>query len=648
MKHLPSPVNYRLDINGLRAWAVLAVVLYHFKVFGVEGGFVGVDIFFVISGYLMTAIIIKGLQEERFSLVKFYMARVRRIVPVLIVVISTMLTLGWFWLNDSDYGNLAKESINSLGFIANVGYWRSSGYFDSISLEKWLLHTWSLGVEAQFYLLFPLLMIVLWRLSPKFQVITLVLILILCISLLLGIYFTTWKPNAAFYLLPMRGWELLAGGVVYLVARNNALSDAFMKPVFWAGIALIFSSIFFISSEDAWPGYLAVLPVLGTSLVIFANQSNVTLLESSFVQWIGERSYSLYLWHWPLLVLLNFLDLMDDSLSVYSALFFSFILAHFSYVLIEVPTRKHLANKTFIKEILVVISAFLLVISFAFIIKNHNFPNRVDVVDLTKLDGNGYYPKDKICIDRADTNNDSPPCNIGKGKKVILFGDSHAGASFTALGASAVKHYQGAELWGKHDCRIIELIESSVSGPRAESCHAFNSKSVDKLWSYRDIKLVIINRENYKRWLSLKNIPASKATESDERLFFDDYTENICDLSEKLSGTLYLVKPFPRFDFSVPHRMSRFLLLKGDVPEIKIEYDSYLKKNRVDILAQEKAMESCGVKVLDPTVHLCDGKYCYGSKDGRPLYSDDDHLNEFGNKLLIPMFDQVFKTNKAN
>jgi len=648
MKHLPSPVNYRLDINGLRAWAVLAVVLYHFKVFGVEGGFVGVDIFFVISGYLMTAIIIKGLQEKRFSLVKFYMARIRRIVPVLIVVISTMLTLGWFWLNDSDYGNLAKESIYSLGFIANIGYWRSSGYFDSISLEKWLLHTWSLGVEAQFYLLFPLLMIVLWRFFPKFKVITFVLILVLFISLLLGMYFTIWKPNAAFYLLPMRGWELLAGGVVYLIASNNSLSDNFIKPVFWTGIVLIFGSIIFINSEDAWPGYLAVLPVLGTSLVIYANYSNVSLLENGFIQWIGERSYSLYLWHWPLLVLLNFLGLMDDNLSVYSALTFSFILAHASYVLIEVPTRKHLANKTFIKEIFVVISAFLLLISFAFLITKHSFQDRVDVVDLTKLEGNGYFPKDKICMEGASTNNEPPSCKIGEGKKVILFGDSHAGASFTALGESAIKHSQSAELWGKHDCRIIELIETSVGGLRVESCHIFNLTNLERLSAYEDISLIIINRENYKRWLSLKNISASKATKSDVSLFFEDYTEKICNLSDKLDGALYLVKPYPRFDFSVPHRMSRFLLLKGTAPEIKIEHDYYLKKSMVDILAQEKAMERCDVKVLDPTEYLCDDRYCYGSQNGRPLYSDDDHLNEFGNKLLIPMFDKVFETNIAN
>lgn len=305
--HLPSPVTYREDINGLRAWAVMATLLFHFSLIGLPGGFVGVDLFFVISGYLMTAIIVSGFEKGHFSIQQFYMARVRRILPTLLVVVATLLALGWFWLPTPDYQALGAQSLHSMGFLSNIYYLRSAGYFDSAASEKWLLHTWSLAVEAQFYLIYPLLLALIWRYWQSLKAIKIGVIVLLLVSLLLNLTLSTLKPSAAFYLLPTRGWELAAGGWVYLLTKQNGTglaTQSFANLRYGLGWLFILSSGFFLSEQLIWPSYWAILPVLGTCWVILAQKENGQLTNNTLAQWLGTRSYSLYLWHWPLVVAL--------------------------------------------------------------------------------------------------------------------------------------------------------------------------------------------------------------------------------------------------------------------------------------------------------------------------------------------------------
>lgn len=211
-----SVLTFRPDIAGLRAWALLAVVLFHFNIPGFGGGFVGVDIFFAISGYLMTQIILRGLEGERFSIWGFYLARARRIVPALLVLCAVLLTLGWFVLPASDYRPLGMHALTSVMFASNIQYWREAGYFDSASHDKWLLHTWSLSVEWQFYLVLPLLLWGVWKLWPGRLSAARVLIAVLLVSFALSVWLTSQKPEAAFFLLPTRAWEMLAGALVAL------------------------------------------------------------------------------------------------------------------------------------------------------------------------------------------------------------------------------------------------------------------------------------------------------------------------------------------------------------------------------------------------------------------------------------------------
>ena len=219
----PPAVNFRKDINGLRAWAVMVVVLFHFGVPGFSGGFIGVDIFFVISGFLMTNILIKKLENphQKFSVWDFYLARAKRIVPALLVLCITLLALGWLMLPPQDYRSLGMHTLTSVLFATNIQYWREAGYFDAASHDKWLLHTWSLSVEWQFYLLLPLLLWGVWRWWPGRVYAVRCLSLVFLASLGLSVWLTTQKPEAAFFLLPTRAWEMLAGGLVVLLAGGG-------------------------------------------------------------------------------------------------------------------------------------------------------------------------------------------------------------------------------------------------------------------------------------------------------------------------------------------------------------------------------------------------------------------------------------------
>lgn len=258
-------MHFRKDINGLRAIAVLAVVLFHFNENWMPGGFAGVDVFFVISGFLMTGIIFRGIDKKRFSIINFYIDRANRIIPALALVCFVLLCFGWFYLTPLDYKALGKHALGSIGFISNIIYLKESGYFDAASHEKWLLHTWSLSVEWQFYIIYPLALVILRKLISEKTTKT-----VLLLGTILGFIFcvfSTYKwPDAAYYLLPTRAWEMMMGGIAYLYPFT--LNEKKKKVIEWSGLALIASSYAFIDKENSWPGYLALLPVLGSFLKI--------------------------------------------------------------------------------------------------------------------------------------------------------------------------------------------------------------------------------------------------------------------------------------------------------------------------------------------------------------------------------------------
>lgn len=649
--HLPSPVTYREDINGLRAYAVIAVLLFHFSLIGLPSGFAGVDIFFVISGYLMTAIVLGGHEKGNFSLLKFYMARARRILPALMVVIASLLALGWFWLPTPDYQALGSQSAYGLSFLSNIYYWRSAGYFDAVAHEKWLLHTWSLAVEAQFYLLYPVFIALIWRFWASIKAITVSVLVLFILSLLLNLIATHYKPTAAFYLLPMRGWELAAGGLVFLLARQVLISDSIKQWGYWLGWLLILASFAFINDQLAWPSYWALLPVLGASLIILGQRENCKLTNNALAQWLGDRSYSLYLWHWPLVVVLYFAGLQSDWAWVAGAFVLSLLLAHLSYHLVEVPTRQYLSQTGLWREIIAIGMVAVLIGLAAVTVKLNAFEGRLpEAVEIVAAEAKNR-PETGCFVDEFGQGKKG--CSFGENTNALLVGDSHSYAVRSALIDDNKK--RGLVYWGMSGCPTIrDALFSVSSGRKQELCKAFNDSVFQDLSVRNDsLPLILISRtslavkgsnlfvdtKKYIPFISFKNVSISG--KEFETYFKTMLVTTSCELAK--SRIVYLMRPIPEMGIDVPKTLSRNIMFARGNEDIKITLAEYHERHKLVWQAQDEAAEKCGVKILDPLPYLCDDQYCYGSKNGRPFYHDDNHLSEYGNKFLVPMFEQVFK-----
>lgn len=349
--------NFRYDVNGLRAYAVVGVVLFHFFPELLPGGFSGVDVFFVISGFLMTKILWR--KEDNFQAISnFYLSRFLRIAPALLFLVIVLLILGWFAFTPINYSLLSLHSFQSLLFISNFGYFEEAGYFDVDSKLKWLLHTWSLSLEWQFYIIYPFVIKSILKLRNYRK---LALTGLMLISFIASIWLSEKYPNSSFYLLPTRAWELLAGGLIFLVPpiKNFKLSSIFLETT---GFILIFLSFVAINESYNWPSYFATLPVFGTIFLLYANNQTSFLTNNLIAQKIGLYSYSIYLWHWPISVFIrqNNLDKFYYSLI---GLTLSVIAGAISYYLIEQSVRKkfhYLLAVIFIAISVFAISIYLL------------------------------------------------------------------------------------------------------------------------------------------------------------------------------------------------------------------------------------------------------------------------------------------------
>lgn len=364
--------KYRADIDGLRAVAVLSVVAYHAFPGALKGGFVGVDIFFVISGFLISTIIFTSLERDSFSFVDFFSRRIRRIFPALLVVLVTCYAFGWFVLLADEYKQLGKHIAGGAGFVSNFVLWKESGYFDAAAETKPLLHLWSLGIEEQFYIVWPLLLWAAWK--RKFNLFTIALVLVL-VSFGLNLSKVRVNGVAAFYSPQTRFWELLAGALLAYVAHRNVKMPARLQAALETllgrivsarppaaagrtlknlqsvlGALLVALGLFFITKEKAFPGAWAMLPVLGAVLIIAAGAHswlNRVVLSNPVMVWFGIISFPLYLWHWPLL---SFARIVEGGAPAGStriaAVLIAIALAWLTYKLVEHPLRFGKSNRT--------------------------------------------------------------------------------------------------------------------------------------------------------------------------------------------------------------------------------------------------------------------------------------------------------------
>jgi peptidoglycan/LPS O-acetylase OafA/YrhL len=341
MRPMTHPL-YRPDVDGLRAIAVLSVVGFHAFPEFVPGGFVGVDIFFVISGFLISSILLSNLEHDRFSLVAFYGRRIKRIFPALVLVLTSVLAIGWFLLVADEYRELGKHVFGGSAFLSNLILWQESGYFDSAAETKPLLHLWSLAIEEQFYIFWPLLLFGLWKTGNRrfLSVIAAVAVG----SFLVNVVTVDRSQSTAFYLPFSRVWELMIGGLLASVAQHRSKHNILRTNLrSLLGFVLLALALALLDRRRAFPGWWALLPTLGAALVIASGQDALLsrwLLSNRLVVWIGLISYPLYLWHW---VLLSFARIVagqtPDVATRSAAVMISIAMATLTYVLVERPIR---------------------------------------------------------------------------------------------------------------------------------------------------------------------------------------------------------------------------------------------------------------------------------------------------------------------
>jgi len=423
-------LRFREDINGLRALAVMAVVLFHFNSEWLPGGFSGVDVFFVVSGFLMTTIIFKGLNNNSFSVIRFYMNRANRIIPPLAALCITLLVLGWFFLTPADYRNLGINAAASSIFISNVIYWLESGYFAPGIDNNLLLHTWSLSVEWQFYLIYPILLII----ANKFlstDNIKRLLVLITLVGFSYSIYSSLYSPDSSYYLLTSRFWEMSIGGLAYLypICFKNK------KTVESIGLSLVILSFFIVSKSDLWPGYMSLIPVMGTYLVLISNGGKSFITTNRLSLFIGKISFSIYLWHWPIHVFLYKKEYENIYITVFSILA-SIILGYISYYFFE-KTRPQF-NRITVFNVIRFKPLLLSMLVFISSVTIYKYNGMLNYVYLVTPQASSYINKYKDYINRNDvklkygsqyiedrySNRITTTLNEG----VFLWGDSHAEA----------------------------------------------------------------------------------------------------------------------------------------------------------------------------------------------------------------------------
>jgi peptidoglycan/LPS O-acetylase OafA/YrhL len=374
-------MNYRPEIDGLRALAVLPVIFFHAGFDAFSGGFVGVDVFFVISGYLITTIILADLERGKFSIIEFYERRARRILPALFLVMLVTLPFAWFWLLPGDMKDYSQSLLAVSLFISNILFWRESGYFDTVADLKPLLHTWSLSVEEQFYVIFPLLLLVFWKYGRYW--ISFLLTLIFLSSLLLAQWMSLAYPSAAFFLLPTRMWELLIGAFAALyfseIGHKN-ISKSWRELAGWTGIGLIAYATVAYNKTTPFPGFYALVPTVGAVLMIlFATQNTMIgrLMGHRVLVGVGMLSYSAYLWHQPLFAFARHrVSDTTDSLLFLLLISLTLSLSYLSWRYVETPFRNRVKfSRKMIFTLAGVFTAFFVVIGY-FIQKNDGYENR--------------------------------------------------------------------------------------------------------------------------------------------------------------------------------------------------------------------------------------------------------------------------------
>jgi peptidoglycan/LPS O-acetylase OafA/YrhL len=553
-KYLTHP-KYRSDIDGLRAVAVLSVVGFHAAPQWILGGFVGVDIFFVISGFLISTIIFGNLQNDSFSYMEFYRRRVRRIFPALVAVLMACLGFGWFFLLASEYQQVGKHTIGGVGFISNFVLWGEAGYFDSSAGTKPLLHLWSLAIEEQFYIIWPLMLGLVWQRKWNFLVITTAVAL-----LSFGVNLLSFPEHAeaAFYSPLARFWELMIGGILaYISLYKPSAIAKYPNTQSIAGLGLVGVSLVLIDKTCVFPSWWALLPTLGAALLISAGPTglaNRIILSNKTAIWFGKISYPLYLWHWPLLSLALILN-KDEALSRTMRIcivLFSVVLAYLTYKAIETPVRAH--GKVSTSKLVGVfgLTGVLAILVIFF----DGIPNRAVNQDESRLFVDRYVKLRRVGLEeyylgRCDFNDwrtggskkaIDPACTSVSGNRPIylLWGDSHAQALSHGFRKNISTKAQAVQV-ATAGCKPTLATMTKERSTKAV-CQASNDFAQAFIERYKPARVFVAQSEDHELtdWFEVARFVAAN------------------------EGELILVGPVPQWKPSLPVIVARNLKMQQD------------------------------------------------------------------------------------
>lgn len=649
-----SQLKYRPDVDGLRAIAILPVVLFHAGISGFSGGFVGVDVFFVISGYLITSIIMREVNENNFAYTDFWARRARRILPASALMIVMVLIAGWFCMAPLDYFELARSARSQAYFAGNFYFWEEAGYFEGASELKPLLHTWSLAVEEQFYLLFPLLFLFFHRFFPSIKYFALVLVFIA--SFAGGAIAIHENPDGVFYLLPGRAWELLMGSLVAIYGSRSVKNPLLSEVISLSGLAMILYSIAFFNASTVFPGINALLPTLGAALIIWTNTHHDTrvkkLLSFRFFVWFGLISYSLYLWHWPVLVFARYLSIEEQQLPDKLLLVgISIVLGYLSWKYIETPFRKKQWLPTNAR---ILAGAFLSIMVIATIAQTirraEGYPPRLPERALNYARAAEWSDEQKACADlepRAIKQNKF--CRVtpenSKGKPVFFWGDSHATAFFPGIKEKAFEYHISIIHASKSGCASL-LGRLRVDFPE---CMEFNQAVMEQLDTLDVDTIILANRwsalvygQREKEGVAPVMLGEGTKTVDNAKVLFKEYLFNTITELRSRGIEVWLIREVPFQKTDIPHLLTRMALKNQDVSPVGVSRAQHAEDRAfVDEVFDGIHME--GVRIIDPTANLCDEHFCPASLNGKSLYRDDDHLSVDGSLYAADVFDPVFK-----
>ncbi|MCY9848249.1 acyltransferase family protein [Pectobacterium jejuense] len=638
--HLSHP-KYRPDIDGLRAVAVLSVVAFHAFPDWMKGGFIGVDIFFVISGFLISTIIFENLDKGTFSFAEFYARRIKRIYPALLLVLTVSIVFGWFALLADEYKQLGKHTMAGVGFVSNLVLWGESGYFDNAAETKPLLHLWSLGIEEQFYFLWPLLCWLFWRMN--FRRIALLLSFILA-SFVLNIYMIRSDGVATFYSPLTRFWELLFGSLLaFIVLYHKSFVDKFQKNQFVIngfslfGFLILGFGFLSINKDAYFPGFWALIPVIGAVLIIFAGPNamlNRLFLSNKIVVWFGLISFPLYLWHWPLLTFLRIVERgTPDRFLRLAAVFLSILLAWLTYKFVEGKIRKSKGYK-FVGTL--VLLSFVLFLSGSAVFYKDGFAERkaVTTSDFTKevqyqfMGPIWAYTKNDTCLSEypyKDQNNLAWWFCMKSGTKpptILLLGNSYANQLYPGFAKNEKLKHQTILSIGT--CGVG--FDNSGDDPRSP---CYGSRITDQAKFIDDI----IKRTPSIKFVILDGLSRKPSNDEIGRVI------QRIDFLEKQGVKVIIFTPHirpgfhPKACFKSPLKQHpKDCLVSSDVRS------SILKDFNPLLVAVHKTHPS--VLVFEQNDVFCDRKdgKCSYVKNGLPLYRDEGHTSEYASLLLQDYF----------